>query len=412
MMPQKYIVSLPCTSSKKARFASIVVLLSLGCFSGCGGGSNDTSAPSVTPTPPVVSPPTINPPSKDEICNSQTTEVNWQALMNKDCDNLADYSLFIDPSNPTASPRTPGYLYQLSTELFSNYASKYRFLFIPQGLSFNYQANERMTPPVGSVLVKTFALPYDTSLSGSENEILIETRLLIHRETGWTALTYQWKNQQATLLVAGANIEHEMNNQGEVIQFEYHIPSKAECKICHQLVSQQTSQIMPIGLKAHALNRNITLTNGQTINQLQLLENKGWLQQLQLADAPQSFALNDNTQDLTARAKGYIDINCAHCHNPQGFASISGLRLGFDVDHTTFEYGICKQPPGWDGGPNGLAYDIVPGNGDRSIIHERQILSSAKDRMPPIGREVVHQEGVALIKQWIDSLPPSLGNCQ
>ena len=118
------------------------------------------------------------------------------------------------------------------------------------------------------------------------------------------------------------------------------------------------------------------------------------------------------TQDLTARAKGYIDINCAHCHNPQGFASISGLRLGFDVDHTTFEYGICKQPPGWDGGPNGLAYDIVPGNGERSIIHERQILSSAKDRMPPIGREVVHQEGVALIKQWIDSLPPSLGNCQ
>jgi len=32
--------------------------------------------------------------------------------------------------------------------------------------------------------------------------------------------------------------------------------------------------------------------------------------------------------------------------------------------------------------------------------------------MPAIGREVIHEEGAALIKRWIDSLPPSLGNCQ
>ena len=411
-MPQKYIRNLANLSVKNGRLITALIL-ALACLYGCGDRNSETEIPPVTITPPIIIPPMVNPPSEDDVCKNQTTEVNWQALMNKDCEDLADYSLFIDPSIPTASPRTPGFLYQLSTELFSNYASKYRFLFIPQGLSFNYQANARMTPPVGSVLVKTFALPYDTSLTGRENEVLIETRLLIHRETGWTALTYQWKNQQAKLIITGADVSHTMNNQGETLQFKYHIPSRAECKICHQMIDVQTSKIMPIGLKTHVLNHQIMLANGQSINQLQYWSNKGWLNELtSLDDAPQSFELGDDSKDLTARAKGYLDINCAHCHNSQGFASISGLRLGVEIDHTSSQYGICKQPPGWDGGPDGLAYDIVPGNGERSIVHNRQILSSAKDRMPPIGREVIHTEGAELIKRWIDSLPPSLGNCQ
>ncbi|WP_208764188.1 SO2930 family diheme c-type cytochrome [Shewanella aestuarii] len=335
--------------------------------------------------------------------------------MSQDCQTLSDYGLFIDPSNPTQHPRSPGVLYQLSTELFSNYASKYRFLFLPQGAVIDYQAKGVMSLPVGSVLVKTFALPYDTQVNSAENELLIETRLLIHRETGWTALVYQWQNQQAELIIAGKDVRHTLNNQGETLTFDYHIPSKAECKICHQVTSNddnQNSKIMPIGLKAHVLNRNISSVNGQQQNQLSLWQQEGWLNGLpQLDSVAKSFAINDQHADLTARAKGYLDINCAHCHNPQGFASISGLRLSFDVDHTGFEYGICKQPPGWDGGPNGLAYDIVPGNGERSIVHYRQILSSAKDRMPPIGREIIHHEGAELIKQWIDSLSPSLGNC-
>jgi len=115
--------------------------------------------------------------------------------------------------------------------------------------------------------------------------------------------------------------------------------------------------------------------------------------------------------DLTARAKGYLDVNCAHCHSAKGFASISGLRLGFYIDHTSYQYGICKQPPGWDGGAKGLDYDIVPGNAEHSILLYRQTLSEPKDRMPPIGRNLEHQEGVELIRQWIDSLAPSLGNC-
>jgi len=160
------------------------------------------------------------------------------------------------------------------------------------------------------------------------------------------------------------------------------------------------------------LNHDIDF-NGTTVNQLQMWQNQSRLTGLpQLDEIAHAPPLSDTDESLTQRVKGYIDINCAHCHRAEGFASISGLRLGFHIDHTSYQYGICKQPPGWDGGPKGLSYDIVPGDGEHSILLYRQELNSAKDRMPPIGRSLVHTEAIELIKQWIDSLSPTIGNCQ
>ncbi|WP_144206613.1 SO2930 family diheme c-type cytochrome [Shewanella donghaensis] len=394
-------------------FILLSVFISL---SACGGGdskdnntdSNDDNAAVIPPIDSIPDP-EIDP---DDVCQQSSTEINWQALMTKDCNNLSDYSLFIESSIPTTSPREPGKSYQLSTELFSNYASKYRFVFLPDNKAMQFQAQTSFDFPVGSVLVKTFALPFDTQVTTPDNEKLIETRLLIHRETGWTALTYQWQQGQALLSIAGANVMHTMNNQGESISFEYHIPNKAECKICHQVTDKEISRINPIGLKAHLLNRLIPASNGELVNQLSRWSSQGMLNGLpELDSVAQSFALSNDAASLTNRAKGYLDVNCAHCHSADGFASISGLRLNYHIDHSTFEYGVCKQPPGWDGGPKGLAYDIVPGSGERSIVHYRQTLSSPKDRMPPIGREITHNEGAELIKRWIDDMSITAGNC-
>ncbi|MCL1065434.1 hypothetical protein L2735_01195 [Shewanella olleyana] len=386
----------------------------------CGGsgsdssesGSSNTEVPSTPSTPATPTTPE-QPDTSDDVCQQSSSEVNWTALMSKDCPNLSDYGLFTDPSLPTHSPTTPGINYQLSTELFSNYASKYRFIFLPDNQSMVFNPQQVFTLPVGSVLAKTFALPFDTQLSGANNEKLIETRLMIRREAGWTALTYQWQQENASLIIAGADVTHTLNNQGDSITFDYHIPSKVECKICHQINENDISRINPIGVKAHLLNREITLSNGNKTNQLTFWADENMLSLLpDLNTVDKSHTLENNQASLTNRAKGYLDINCAHCHNKQGFASISGLRLSYFIDHTSFEYGICKQPPGWDGGPNGLSYDIVPGNAERSILHYRQILSSPKDKMPPIGREIIHTEGTELVKQWIDSMSPSIGVCE
>ncbi|MDX1282135.1 SO2930 family diheme c-type cytochrome [Shewanella colwelliana] len=384
-----------------------LLLISLILF-GCGG--NDDSSSAVSPPPAVTTPPPIS--GNDSLCNNPSNQINWDALMNEDCPQLADYQLFSQADHPTTAPNTPGIKYELSTQLFSNYANKYRFIFLPEGKTISFNEFDTFGLPVGTVLTKTFALPFDTQVSGSENEVMIETRLLIHREAGWTTLAYLWENGQATLIQAGANVSHTLNRQGEQLSFNYHVPSRAECKLCHQVTSGTDNHISPIGLKSHLLNHKIEY-QGVTINQLALWQQKGWLDRLpaanELSSAP---AIDDGAASLTNRAKGYLDINCAHCHRAEGFASLSGLRLGYNVDHTSFQYGICKQPPGWDGGEKGLSYDIIPGDAEHSILLYRQELNNAKDRMPPIGRSLVHREAVTIIRKWIDTMAPSIGTCQ
>lgn len=391
---------------KNRQTLSLIVLLTT-LLTACGGSDSQSSDSGQTPPPTTPTNPT--PPAS--LCVNTSGQVNWQALMAEDCPQLSQYGLFVDPANPTSQPQTPGFSYQLATQLFSNYANKYRFIYLPAGTSMQFQAQETFEFPIGAVLVKTFALPQDTAITGPTNETLIETRLLIKRAQGWTTLVYQWQQNEAKLITAGATVPYSLINQGQSLHFDYSIPSRAECKICHQTNQDDTSQIIPIGLKAHLLNRQIN-HQGQTVNQLSLWAEQGKLSQLPDVNlVAKTYAIDNSQADLTARAKGYLDVNCAHCHSAKGFASLSGLRLGFYIDHTSYQYGICKQPPGWDGGPNGLDYDIVPGNAEHSILLYRQTLSEPKDRMPPIGRNLEHQEGVELIRQWIDSLAPSLGTC-
>ncbi|MGL5359386.1 MAG: hypothetical protein ACRDBI_06690 [Shewanella sp.] len=116
------------------------LLAAISLLSACGGGDGQESS---APTPP---PP---PPSPEGACEQQSAQVNWTALMTQDCPRLSQYGLFSDPSNPTAQPRAPGVGYQLATQLFSNYATKYRFIYLPAGKTIQYQAQDAFDLPAG-----------------------------------------------------------------------------------------------------------------------------------------------------------------------------------------------------------------------------------------------------------------------
>jgi hypothetical protein len=53
-----------------------------------------------------------------------------------------------------------------------------------------------------------------------------------------------------------------------------------------------------------------------------------------------------------------------------------------------------------------LEFDLVPGDPGRSILLYRMQSTAPKVMMPQIGRDVVHEEGVALVREWIASLTP------
>jgi hypothetical protein len=49
-------------------------------------------------------------------------------------------------------------------------------------------------------------------------------------------------------------------------------------------------------------------------------------------------------------------------------------------------------------------YDVVPGKPDESIVTYRMESVEPEIRMPQFGRNLVHKEAVALIRQWISEM--------
>jgi len=93
-----------------------------------------------------------------------------------------------------------------------------------------------------------------------------------------------------------------------------------------------------------------------------------------------------------------------HCRT--GPAITSGLWLDAPTqDH--LKLGMCKQPIAAGKGTGDRRYDIQPGDADASIIAFRMDSDDPAVMMPEVGRAVVHREGVALIRQWIDALETS-----
>lgn len=326
-------------------------------------------------------------------------EVNDDALISKrPARLLSAYGLFEDA--PAQKP-SPGIIaYDLQVPLFSDYAEKYRFVYVPTGQQATYDPAEAFGFPVGSVLIKTFAYPADLR-KPEENIRLVETRLLIHQEAGWNAWAYVWNEDQtdAVLKVAGTSLSVDFIDQsGAARSITYLVPNKNQCKGCHSFDRVMT----PIGPKARNLNK--TFDYGHTSsNQITYWSDMGVLSGAPShEDIPAIPAMDNLGASLDARARAYLDINCAHCHRLEGPGSTSGLFLTYGETNKT-AWGYEKRPVAAGRGSGGLAYDIEPGNADRSIIPLRMVSTDPGVMMPEVGRTLVHAEGLALIRDWINA---------
>jgi len=115
---------------------------------------------------------------------------------------------------------------------------------------------------------------------------------------------------------------------------------------------------------------------------------------------------NANDYNIHDRSMAYLDINCGHCHNPDGAGSTSGLTLMADSE-LGLKLGVYKATVSAGGGTGGHTYSIVPGNPDESIMVYRMSSTDPGAMMPEVGRRLVHDEGVALIADWIREMEVS-----
>ena len=273
---------------------------------------------------------------------------------------------------------------------------------MPKGTKVNFNLDSVLQFPVGTVIAKTFYYKNDERAE-AKGRRLMETRILIHEAKGWRALPYIWNKEQseATLEVAGGgDLVSWIDDQGKKQALEYVVPNMNQCKGCHERQGVMT----PIGPSARQLNGEFSYEDGIHENQLTHWAQKNALDNLpKLSDVPKMPSYSDLNASLDLRAKAYLDINCAHCHNPVGPAQSSGLFLHWNNSNKT-SYGFMKTPVAAGRGSGNLSYDIVPGKPEESILAYRMHSLDPGIMMPELGRRLSHKEGVDLIKNWIQSL--------
>ena len=389
----------------------------------------------------------------ERLCNATVPagQIN-AAAYTVNCPRLDQYQLFSDAQDPRSMPNGGGVPFTMNSKLFSDYSTKFRVAYIPDGQQASYRdgqdgENATIVFPVGTILAKSFAFADETE----NHETVAETRLLIKRSRPdgavyWDGLEYAWAQENgdrvARLTQQGATIAaswnyHDVDSGTQHIgsTSSYSLPNANQCQICHANDDAETGSA-PIGPKPRNLNgpyrsdspigagSDAHPVNGR--NQIQYWCSNGLMKNCpadlgvdpatgKAANVERNAIYNlagdagfsaGSPEDIEARVRAYLEVNCAHCHNNRGLAQNTGFYLDVfrEVNDT---YGICKGPTASGSeGRGGREFDIVPQHADDSILPYRlgPEATSLAARMPPLARSVVHEEAWALISLWIDTV--------
>ena len=296
---------------------------------------------------------------------------------------LSATGLFTDTAPLTPAPALIDYA--PNAPFWSDGASKQRWFVLPGSQTISFSADGAWSFPVGTITVKHFELP--RSGGGTTP---VETRVMVYRTDGWAGFTYRWRDDQSDAeLVADAGATGTYGTQA------WNFPSRSQCMQCHTQVTGRA-----LGLNTQQLNGSHTYTaTGRSDNQLRTLNHIGIFSS-DIGASGQYAAMpspRDASASLEARAKAYLDTNCSMCHREGGPTAVA-MDLRYATSLADMQLvGVSQQ-----GSVPGVR--VVAGNHADSLLWQRATSSASSVRMPPLGVQVVDEEGVKLLADWIDAL--------
>jgi mono/diheme cytochrome c family protein len=111
----------------------------------------------------------------------------------------------------------------------------------------------------------------------------------------------------------------------------------------------------------------------------------------------------DPRGEVDQRARSYLHANCSHCHVEAG-----GGNAQMELEATTATEGmrVIDVPPFHpiDGAAD--ARIVAPGAPERSTLLAR-IARRGAGQMPPLATSQVDPEAAALLREWIERMPPA-----
>ena len=298
---------------------------------------------------------------------------------------LSSTDLFASIENQTPSNKLIPY--EVNAPFWSDHAEKSRYFVLPPGTKLGYRKEGSWEVPLGAILVKNFKMKTGRRIR------IFETRVIKRTQDGWESATYVWdkKGTDAELLTNGKQFEFSARSRVH----SWHAPSSSECASCHVDAADYV-----LGLTTAQLNRKSA--RGKS-NQILEWSQKGFVSlptDLDLQTQNRFCSPYDEDIDLEIRARVWLDVNCAMCHQPNGPGNANiDLRFATGLGNSKT---IGLPPAQGDLGIAGAKL-IAPGHPERSLLLHR-VKTLGDGRMPNIGSNQVDENAVQLLHDWIQSM--------
>ena len=273
--------------------------------------------------------------------------------------------------------------YEVNYPLWSDGALKRRWVHLPAGTQIDTTDMDFWVYPEGTKLWKEFR----------DDTLLLETRLLWKKGPSvddWVYVSYGWNMDQTDAI--------EMpDGATDVLGTNFDIPDQRNCSKCHQ----RTPDFV-LGFAA------IQLAHAQAGANLASLVTDSLLTSNPEGVAPYFTVPGDTEEEAVL---GYFHGNCGGCHNPHSdVMDTTALNMRLEVAtlgtvaETTSYSTIVGVPPML--ALSGATSLVEQGDPNASAVFLRMNMRATPLQMPPRGTELLDDDFMTILSDWITGLTP------
>lgn len=281
------------------------------------------------------------------------------------------------------------FAYKPRFELWSDTATKRRWIQLPAGTQIDTSDMDFWQFPVGTKLWKEF----------TRDTTRVETRLVMRIGPGntkddWFYGAYVWNAAQDTTTLETFGVIDANGTQHDV-------PSRLMCRSCHE--NLVPSRVLGFG----AIQLDWDNPNAGELDLAELVA-------MNLLTAPPTgggaggyFPLPGTTYEPPAL--GYLHANCGHCHNATSqVISYTPMQLRLSVNSlgslaaTPTYMTAVNQTGDALGGRTKIVDPMMP---DNSIMMYRFESTNPAEHMPALGSEIMDPTGRTTLRDWITNIP-------
>lgn len=286
-------------------------------------------------------------------------------------ERLSQTGLYVPDGRETAAPDVRSFRPRF--ELWSDGASKRRYIWLPPGARIDTSEPDSWQFPVGTKLWKEF----------TRDGVRVETRLLQRLPHGWTGVAYLWQRDGSDAFAAPYGAIDALGTAHDV-------PAANECDACHG------------GRRSHVLGFSAVQLAGQSEADSLTLDELG---RLELISQVPGVAPRVPGNDTEQAALGYLHANCSHCHNAAR-PNRPGSRCFDPENDLDFLLRADERPTVAETSTYRTAtVDVIePGHPNDSSLLELVSQRSRFTQMPPLASELVDEDAVALLRRWIEAM--------